>query len=79
MLSLSESRKRPVVIARPQKPSLKDGFCGLGGHAPEGGGCGRAGGARFVPIVNPLPRPSRINLYLPVERLMRLGRFYDPG
>jgi hypothetical protein len=33
MLSLSESRKRPVVIARPQKPSLKDGFCGLGGHA----------------------------------------------
>jgi hypothetical protein len=33
MLSCSQRRKRPVVIARPQKPSLKDGFCGLGGHA----------------------------------------------
>lgn len=35
MLSCSQRRKRPVVIARPQKPFLKDGFRGLGGHAPR--------------------------------------------
>jgi len=33
MLSCSQGRKRPIVVARPQKPSLKDGFYGLGGHA----------------------------------------------
>lgn len=35
MLSLRERRKGPIVIARPQNSSLKEGFCGLGGHAPR--------------------------------------------
>jgi hypothetical protein len=33
MLSGGQRCKGTIIIARPQKPSLKDGFCGLGGHA----------------------------------------------